>query len=96
MIKSNPRYQSLRGKYYIYEIYKTVKESLYVMRPRNTMEELEELSIEEEIVFNEIEKPARVQITSLTNFETENFMKSGHHHTARHIYGEEFFSKDMF
>ena len=96
VIKSNPKYQSLRGKYYIYEIFKKIRESLYVMRPRNTIEDLDELSIEEEILFNEIEKPNKAQITSLTNFETENFMKSGQHHTNRHIYGEEFYSKDMF
>jgi len=94
-MKSNPRYQSLRGKCYIYEIYKKLKESLYEIRPRNTVEDLEELSIEEEILYDEIEKPPRTHITSLTNFETENFMKSSHH-TIKQIYAEEFFSKDVF
>ena len=45
VIKSNPKYQSLRGKYYIYEIFKKIRESLYVMTPRNTIEDLDELSI---------------------------------------------------
>ena len=85
----------MRGKYYICEVYKKMKESLHKLRPRNTMDDLDELSIEEEIMYEEIEKPAPAQLTSITNFETENFMKSSHH-TIKNIYAEEFFSKDMF
>ena len=56
------------GKYYIYEIYKRLREGMYEQRPRNTLEDLDELSIEEDMVYNEIERPSKFKIASLTNF----------------------------
>ena len=37
-IKVDPKYTGIVGKCYIYNIYKRLRESLYELRPRNTVE----------------------------------------------------------
>jgi hypothetical protein len=59
------------------------------------LEELDELSIEEDILYNEVERPSKFKIASLTNFETENFLLKSGREVINTMTGEDH-SRDFF